>query len=186
MTNDNDDDADDGNFDDTLGDILGALFRDTPSLDLDSMISLLALSTPTSTSNLLAFSPPLLPSHHPSPLLLLLLLLGSPSEIQEFSLSQTSFPPVGGCLVINFSLSLSLSLYVIAADYGNINDKVVKAIETNVHKLDIALLVACGRCCRHLVVDAHRVACVAGQLRQDTDDMIVASGGSCVLWQAST
>jgi len=35
MTDDNDDDADDGNFDDSLGEILGASFRDTPSLDLD-------------------------------------------------------------------------------------------------------------------------------------------------------
>jgi len=38
--------------------------------------------------------------------ILLLLLLGSPSEIQEFSLSQSSFPPVGGCLVIKTFLSL--------------------------------------------------------------------------------
>jgi len=95
-------------------------------------------------------------------------------------LSLTSFPPIGGCLVTNFSLSLSLSLYVIAAD-GNINDKVVEAIKTKGHKLDIALLVACGRRHLHLVVDAHRVDCVAGQLRQDIDDMIVASGGSRVL-----
>ena len=35
---------------------------------------------------------------------------------------------------------------------------------------------------RQLVVDAHRVACVVGQLRQDIHDMIVASGGSCVLF----
>jgi len=35
MTNDNDDDADDGNFDDILGEILGASFRVTPSFDLD-------------------------------------------------------------------------------------------------------------------------------------------------------
>jgi len=70
---------------------------------------------------------------------------------------------------------------VIAAD-RNINDKVVIAIKTKVCKLDIALLVACGRRRRHLVVDAHRVACVTGQLRQDIHDMIVASGGSCVLF----
>ena len=39
-------------------------------------------------------------------------------------------------------------------------------------------------CCRrrHLVIDAHRVACVAGQLRRDIHDMIVASGGSHVLF----
>jgi len=35
MPDDNDDDADDGNFDDTLGEILGTSFRVTPSLDLD-------------------------------------------------------------------------------------------------------------------------------------------------------
>jgi len=35
MTDDNDDDADDGNFDDTLGEILGASSRVTTSLDLD-------------------------------------------------------------------------------------------------------------------------------------------------------
>ena len=35
MTNDNDDDADNGNFDDTLGEILGASSMATPSLDLD-------------------------------------------------------------------------------------------------------------------------------------------------------
>ena len=34
-TNDNDDEADDSNFNDTLGKILGASFRVTPSLDLD-------------------------------------------------------------------------------------------------------------------------------------------------------
>jgi len=35
MTDDNDDEADNGNFDDTLGKILGASFRVTPSLDFD-------------------------------------------------------------------------------------------------------------------------------------------------------
>jgi len=65
MTDDNDDDADDGNFDDTLGDILGASFRDTPSLDLVSMISLLAPSTLTSTSNHSPSLPPFPPP--PSP-----------------------------------------------------------------------------------------------------------------------
>jgi len=64
----------------------------------------------------------------------------------------------------------------------NINDKVVRAIKTKVSKLDITLLVAGGRLHRHLVVDAHRVTCVAGQLRQDTHDMIVALGGSRVLF----
>ena len=49
---------------------------------------------------------------------------------------------------------------VITAD-RNINDKIVRALKNKVHKLDIALLVACGRRRRHLEVDAHRVACVA-------------------------
>jgi len=70
---------------------------------------------------------------------------------------------------------------VIAAD-RNIDDEVVRAIKTKVQKLDIALLVACGRRRRQLVVDAYRVACVAGQLRQDIHDMIVALGGSRVLF----
>jgi len=73
---------------------------------------------------------------------------------------------------------------VITADQY-INDNVVRAIKTKVHKLNITLLVACGRHRRHLVVDAHRVAChgVAGQFRQDIHDMIiVASGGSRVLF----
>jgi len=70
---------------------------------------------------------------------------------------------------------------VIAAD-RNINDIVARAIKTKVHKLDTALLVACGRSCRHLMVYAHRVACVAGKLRQDIHNMIVASGGSRVLF----
>jgi len=54
---------------------------------LTTLISLLTASTSTTTSHALHFSLHSLPSHLPSPLLLLLLLLGSPSEIQEFSLS---------------------------------------------------------------------------------------------------
>jgi len=50
-----------------------------------------------------------------------------------------------------------------------------------VHQLNISLLVACDHCSRHIVVDAHRVGCVAGQLHQDIHDMIMASGGSRVL-----
>ena len=52
-----------------------------------TLISLLALSTPTSNPLALHFSLHSPPSPLPSPLLLLLLLLGSPTEIQEFSLS---------------------------------------------------------------------------------------------------
>jgi len=56
MTDDHDDDADDGNFDDTLSEILGASFRDTPSLDRD-------FASGAVDSNVdLAFSPPLPPS----------------------------------------------------------------------------------------------------------------------------
>jgi len=53
---------------------------------LSTLISLLTLSTPTSTSLARHFSLHSPPSPLPSPVLLLLLLLGSPSEIQEFSL----------------------------------------------------------------------------------------------------
>jgi len=83
MTDDNDDDADDVNFDDTLGEILGASFRDTPSLDLDLTFGAVDSNVDLACTRLPSLPPtPLL-----SPLLLLLLLLGSPSEIQEFSLS---------------------------------------------------------------------------------------------------
>jgi len=84
MTVDNDDDADDGIYDDILSEILGASSRVAPSLDLD-----LAFGAVDSTSTPLAlhFSLHSPPSLLPSPLLLLLLLLGSPSEIQEISLS---------------------------------------------------------------------------------------------------
>ena len=70
---------------------------------------------------------------------------------------------------------------VVAAD-RNIIDKVVRAIKTKVQQLDIALLVACGRRRRQIVVDTHRVVCVVGQLCQDIHDMIVALGGSRVLF----
>jgi len=65
--NDNDDDANDGDFPDTLGEILSAPFMATPALDLD-----LALTppTPTSTSIALFFS-----LHSPSNTLPLTVLL---------------------------------------------------------------------------------------------------------------
>jgi len=69
------------------------------------LISLLALLTPTLNSLALTFSLQSPPSPFPSPHLLLLMLLVSPSEIQEFSLSQSSFSPIGGCLVIKIALS---------------------------------------------------------------------------------
>ena len=83
MTNDNDDDADDGIFDDTLCEILGA-YSGSPLLS--TLISFFAPSTSTSTSLALHFPTHSHPSPLSSPLLLLLLLLGSPSEIQKFSL----------------------------------------------------------------------------------------------------
>jgi len=88
---------------------------------------------------------------------------------------------IGVHLAVEVSIVYFAITNVITTD-RHINDKVVRANKTKVHKLDITLPIVCGRCCRHLVVDAHRVACVAGQLRQDTHDMIVASGGSRVLF----
>ena len=83
MTDDNNDDGDDGNFDDTLSEILCY-----PGLQLlPTLIWLLVPSTSTSIALVLHFSLHSPTSHLPPPLLLLLLLLGSPSEIQEFSLS---------------------------------------------------------------------------------------------------
>jgi len=77
-TNDNDDNADDGNFNDTLGKILGASFRETLSLDLDLAFCAVNSNVDLACARLLF---PLLPSPLPPPLLLLLLPLGSPSEI---------------------------------------------------------------------------------------------------------
>ena len=81
---DNNDDGDDGNFDDTLSEILGI---SPGSQLLPTLIWLLVPSTTTSIALALHFSLHSLTSHLPPPLLLLLLLLGSPCEIQEFSLS---------------------------------------------------------------------------------------------------
>jgi len=68
---DNDDNADDGDFADTQGEILGTSFMVSPTLDLDD-----ASGAVDSTVDSL---------HTPTPPLLLhLLLLGSPPEIQEF------------------------------------------------------------------------------------------------------
>ena len=65
MSNDNDDDANDGNFDDTLSKILGTSFRDTTSLDLD-----LAFGAVNSNVDLACtrFSLPLPPSPLPTSL----------------------------------------------------------------------------------------------------------------------
>jgi len=81
MTEDNNDIVDDGNFDDTLSEILGTSSRVATSPDLDLAFGAVDVSLA------LHFSLHSPTSHLPLPLLLLLLLLGSPSEIQEFSLS---------------------------------------------------------------------------------------------------
>jgi len=77
---DNDDDANDGIFDDILSEILGASSRVAISLDLDLVFGAVDVNVDLACTSLLY---PLSPLHLPSPLLLLLLLLGSPSEIQE-------------------------------------------------------------------------------------------------------
>jgi len=82
MTDDNNDDGDDGNFDDTLSEILGTSSRVATTLDLDLAFGAVDVNVDLACTSL--HSPT---SHLPSPPLLLLLLLGSPSEIQEFSLS---------------------------------------------------------------------------------------------------
>ena len=82
MTDDNNDDGDDGNFDDTLSEILGTSSRVLTSPNLDLAFGAVDVNVDRACSSLLS---PL--SHLPPPLLLLLLMLGSPSEIQEFSLS---------------------------------------------------------------------------------------------------
>jgi len=87
-----------------------------------------------------------------------------------------------GVPVVDCAVTVITAITNVITVFKNVNDKVVRAIKTKVHKLDIALLVACGRRRRLLVVDAHRVACVAGQLCQDIYAMILASGGSCVLF----
>ena len=63
LTNDNDDDADDGHFDNTLGEILGASFRDMPSVDLDLACGAVDSNVDLACTRLL--SPP---SHLPPPL----------------------------------------------------------------------------------------------------------------------
>jgi len=77
--NDNDDDANDNDFDETLGEILGASFMTTPSLDLELAFGAVDSNVDLDRTHLFS---PLSPLSSP---LLLLLLLGSPSEIQEFS-----------------------------------------------------------------------------------------------------
>jgi len=81
---DHNNDGDDGNFDDTLSEILGTSSRVETPPDLDLAFGAVDVNIDRACTSLLS---PLSTSHLPPPLLLLLLLLGSPSEIQEFSLS---------------------------------------------------------------------------------------------------
>ena len=81
ITEDIIDDVDDGNFD-TLSEILGPSSRVATSPDLDLAFGAVDVNVDLACTSLLS---PL--SHLSPPLLLLLLLLGNPSEIQEFSLS---------------------------------------------------------------------------------------------------
>jgi len=64
MTDDNDDDADVGNFDDTLGEILGASSRVATSLDLDLAFGAVDVNDDLACTHLL--SPPS-PLHPPLP-----------------------------------------------------------------------------------------------------------------------
>jgi len=82
--NENDDDANDGDFPDTLGEILIAPFMATPALDLD-----LAFGAADSNVNFdrTLFFLHCPPQHPPLNCAPLLLLVGSTRVIQEFSLS---------------------------------------------------------------------------------------------------
>ena len=81
MTDNNNNNANVGNLDDTLSEILGASSRVAPSLDLDFAFGTVDSNVDPACTPLNLHSPP---SPLPLPLLLLLLLLGSTSEIQEF------------------------------------------------------------------------------------------------------
>jgi len=61
MPDDNDDDANDGDFDDTLGELLGASFRVTPSLDLDLAFGAVNSNTDLACTHLLSPPSPLPP-----------------------------------------------------------------------------------------------------------------------------
>jgi len=66
MTDDNDDDADDGIFDDTLGEILGASSRVATSLDLDLAFGAVESNVDLACTSLLSPLSPL-PPHIASP-----------------------------------------------------------------------------------------------------------------------
>ena len=83
---DNDDDANVVNFTDILGEIFDAPFMASSVLDLDLAFGAADSNVDFDGTTLLYPLSPLYPGLH-SPLLLLLLLPGSPPEIQEFSIS---------------------------------------------------------------------------------------------------
>jgi len=62
MTNNNNDDADNGHFNDTLGEILGSSFRDTPSLDLDLDFGVVDSNVDLACTRLLSPPSPLPPA----------------------------------------------------------------------------------------------------------------------------
>ena len=83
MTDDNNDDVDDGNFDDTLSEILGTSSRVATSPDLDLAFGAVDVNVDRACTSLSTLPPPT--SHLLS--FFFCCFLGSPSEIQKFSLS---------------------------------------------------------------------------------------------------
>jgi len=67
MTDDNDDNADDGNFDDASGEILGASFMARPSLDLDLAFGAVDSNVDLARTHLLSPPSPLPPTLHSPP-----------------------------------------------------------------------------------------------------------------------
>jgi len=117
MTNDDDDDnTDDNDFPDSLWEILCAPFMAKPALDPDLAVGAVNSNVDFDRNSLLSpFSPfpfsldsPLSPL--PSPLLFLLLLLGSPHDIQEFLLSWYLFVLLLAVWSCNFLFIKTLSL----------------------------------------------------------------------------
>ena len=97
----------DGDFDDNLQKILGASFMSTTSLDLDLAFGAVRSNVDLARTHLLC--PPSSPSL-PLPSPPSFAAAGEPFWDPRVLLSSSSFSPIGGCLDINFSLSLSLGL----------------------------------------------------------------------------
>jgi len=103
MTDNNDNNADHGNFDDILGKILCASFRDTPSLDLDLAFGAVDSNVDLACARLLFLPSPLPP---PFPSVPSSAASGEPFGDPGVFTIIIIFSPIRGCLVINFSLSL--------------------------------------------------------------------------------